>query len=30
MEASNYLFQLKKTNGREQTTEERIQAVAAG
>ena len=30
MEASNYLFQLKKTDGREQKTEERIQAVAAG
>jgi heterodisulfide reductase subunit A len=30
MEASNYLIQLKKTDGREQKTEERIQAVAAG
>jgi heterodisulfide reductase subunit A len=30
MEASNYLFQLKKTDGREQKTDERIQAVATG
>jgi heterodisulfide reductase subunit A-like polyferredoxin len=30
MEASNYLFQLKKTDDREQKTEEKIQAVAAG
>ena len=30
MEASNYLFQLKQTDSREQTTEERIRAVAAG
>ena len=30
MEASNYLFQLKKADGREQKTEERAQAVAAG
>jgi len=30
MEASKYLFQLKKTDGRERKAEERIQAVAAG
>jgi len=30
MEASNYLFQLKKTDGREQKSEKRLQAVAAG